>query len=78
MHAGPLIWKVKAITVAQMFHAYPERTQWKKFKTGVLCYVKDSTRLSYYICLLELAVRAELLENVTSDLLPSFSLDYRR
>eukprot|EP00731_Ephydatia_muelleri_P016655 Em0009g1079a len=55
--------QVKAITVAQMFHAYPERTQWKKFKTGVLCYVKDSTRLSYYICLLELATLTVAFEH---------------
>lgn len=72
----PLIVKVKCATVAQIFHAYPERTQWKKFMTGVLCYVKDSTRLSYFICLIDLAVRTELLRK--GCVFFHFPLDYRR
>lgn len=46
----------KATAVVQMFHAHPDRSQWTKFKTGVVCFVKDNVKKSYYIRLFDLAV----------------------
>ena len=37
-----------------MFHA--ERNQWVKFKTGVVCFVKDNVKKSYYIRLVDITV----------------------
>ncbi len=48
--------QTKATAVVQMFQAHPDRTQWSKFKTGVLCFVKDNVRKSYYIRLFDLGV----------------------
>lgn len=44
-----------------MFHAIPDRAQWTKFKTGVVCLVKDNLKKSYYIRLLDLAVRGSMI-----------------
>ena len=47
----------KATAVVQMFHANPpDRGQWTKFKTGVVCFVKDNVKKSYFIRLFDLAV----------------------
>lgn len=46
----------KATAVVQMFHAHPDRTQWSKFKTGVVCFVKDNVKKTYYIRLFDLTV----------------------
>lgn len=46
----------KATAVVQMFHAHPDRAQWTKFKTGVVCFVKDNLKKSYYIRLFDLTV----------------------
>ena len=46
----------KATAVVQMFHAHPDRSQWTKFKTGVVCFVKDNIKKSYYIRLFDLTV----------------------
>lgn len=40
--------------MVQMYHAHPDPTRWTKFKTGVVCFVKDNVRKSYYIRLLEM------------------------
>ena len=48
--------QTKATAVVQMFHAQPDRTQWTKFKTGVVCFVKDNVKKSYYIRLFDLSV----------------------
>lgn len=48
--------QTKATTVIQMFHANPNKTQWTKFSTGVVCFVKDNIQRSYYIRLLDLWV----------------------
>lgn len=37
-----------------MFHA--DRNQWVKFKTGVVCFVKDNVKKSYYIRLVDITV----------------------
>lgn len=39
-----------------MYHAFPDRNQWVKFKTGVVCFVKDNIKKSYYIRLIDLTV----------------------
>ena len=44
----------KATAVVQMFHA--EHNQWKKFKTGVVCFVKDNIKKSYYVRLVDITV----------------------
>ncbi len=46
----------KATAVVQMFHAHPDRSSWTKFKTGVLCFVKDNNKKSYYIRLIDITV----------------------
>lgn len=46
----------KATAVVQMYHAYPDRSQWVKYKTGVVCFVKDNIKKSYYIRLIDLTV----------------------
>ena len=46
----------KASAVVQLFQANPDRSQWTKFKTGVVCFVKDNVKKSYYIRLFDLAV----------------------
>ena len=42
--------------MAQVYHAHPDPKKWIKFKTGVVCFVKDNLRKSYYIRLLEINV----------------------
>ena len=42
--------------MVQMFHANPDPSQWTKFKTGVVCLVKDNIKRSYYIRLIDLVV----------------------
>ena len=42
--------------MVQMFHAEPDRHQWSKFKTGVVCFVKDNVKKTYYVRLVDLAV----------------------
>ena len=42
--------------MVQVYHAHPDPGRWTKFKTGVVCFVKDNLRKSYYIRLLELNV----------------------
>lgn len=44
----------KATAVAQVYHAHPDPGRWTKYKTGVVCFVKDNLRKSYYIRLLEM------------------------
>ncbi len=47
----------KATAVVQMFHANADnRTDWTKFKTGVVCFIKDNPKKSYYIRMYDLAV----------------------
>lgn len=48
--------QTKATAVVQMFHAHPDRGQWSKFKTGVVCFVKDNVKKSYFIRLYDLGV----------------------
>lgn len=48
--------QTKASAVVQMFHAHPDKTQWSKYKTGVVCFVKDNIKKSYYIRLFDLSV----------------------
>ena len=45
-----------ATTVVEVFFAHPDPSRWTKFKTGIVCYVKDNIRKSYYIRLLEITV----------------------
>ena len=51
-----LIVKAMATAVVQVFHAHPDPGRWTEFKTGVVCFVKDNLRKSYYIRLLEKTV----------------------
>lgn len=44
----------KATAVAQLYTAHPDVHKWTKLKTGVVCFVKDNLRKSYYIRLLEM------------------------
>lgn len=46
----------KATAVVQLFQAQQDRSQWTKSKTGVVCFVKDNVKKSYYIRLFDLAV----------------------
>lgn len=48
--------QTKATAVVQLFQANQDRNQWTKFKTGVVCFVKDNVKKSYYIRLFDLAV----------------------
>eukprot|EP00731_Ephydatia_muelleri_P012592 Em0006g1486a len=52
----------KATAVVQMFHANPDPSQWTKFKTGVVCLVKDNIKRSYYIRLIDLVTRSMVYE----------------
>ena len=40
-----------------MFHATPDKSTWAKYKTGVLCFVKDNTKKAYYMRLVDVNVR---------------------
>ena len=53
-----------------MFHA--EQNQWKKFKTGVVCFVKDNVKKSYYIRLVDITVSLIKWQNSTVPLLKCF------
>ena len=55
--ASPAPVQSKATAVVQMYHANPDPAQWTKFKTGIVCFVKDNHKKSYYIRLIDLAVR---------------------
>jgi Wiskott-Aldrich syndrome protein len=46
----------KATAVAQMFHATPNPASWTKFRTGVVCFVKDNTLKSYFIRMIDISV----------------------
>jgi len=47
----------KASAVVQMFHAQADsRDSWTKFRTGVVCFIKDNPKKSYYIRLYDLTV----------------------
>ena len=51
----------KASAVVQMYHAQVDNRPdnlWTKFKTGVVCFVKDNPKRSYYIRLYDLPVCA--------------------
>lgn len=50
------VFQNKAAAVVQMFHAHPDPTLWTKFGCGVLCFVKDFVRRSYYIQLIDIVV----------------------
>jgi len=43
-----------------MFHA--DRNQWVKFKTGVVCFVKDNVKKSYYIRLVDITTKSIAFE----------------
>lgn len=58
--------QTKASAVVQLFQANPDRTQWTKFKTGVVCFVKDNVKKSYYIRLFDLSVSIEGLATLLS------------
>ena len=48
----------KATAVVQMFHALPPGSlQWTKYKTGVLCFVKDYTQRSYFLRLVDIPTK---------------------
>ena len=55
-HFPPVI-QSKATAVVQMYHASPTPTQWTRFKTGVVCFVKDNVKKTYYIRLVDITVR---------------------
>eukprot|EP00731_Ephydatia_muelleri_P016684 Em0009g1108a len=59
--------QTKATTVIQMFHANPNKTQWTKFSTGVVCFVKDNIQRSYYIRLLDLWLKKVTYEQEIYD-----------
>ena len=44
------------MAVVQLYQAHPSLKSWTKFKTGVVCFVKDNPKKSYYIRLVDLAV----------------------
>ena len=46
----------KATAVVQLYQAHPSPKSWTKFKTGVVCFVKDNPKKSYYIRLVDMAV----------------------
>lgn len=54
--------QTKATAVVQMFHAHPDRHSWTKFKTGVVCFVKDNIKKSYYIRLFDLSSKSMVYE----------------
>lgn len=56
VHTCHLITQSKATAVVQMFHAHPDHSSWTKFKTGVVCFVKDNSKKSYYIRLIDISV----------------------
>ncbi|KAK2564995.1 Actin nucleation-promoting factor WAS, partial [Acropora cervicornis] len=48
-----------ATSVAQLYIAPPEsRTRWKKKLTGVICFVKDSNKHSYFLRMYSLATKS--------------------
>ena len=47
--------------MVQVYFADPDPKKWTKFKTGVVCFVKDNLRKSYYIRLLELTVSLSVM-----------------
>lgn len=60
-----------------MFHADPDRTQWSKFKTGVVCFVKDNVKKSYYVRLVDLSVSGLVLIITDTQAYLSLSLPLR-
>ena len=58
--------QTKATAIVQMFHAHPDRNQWSKFKTGVVCFVKDNVKKSYYIRLYDLGVSHRCFSEASS------------
>ena len=46
----------KATAVVQLYHAHPNPRSWNKVKTGILCFVKDNPKKSYYFRLVDMAV----------------------
>ena len=49
--------QTRATAVVQMYHAHPNPSKWEKFRTGVVCFVKDNTQKSYFIRLIDLKVQ---------------------
>lgn len=62
-HTHTHIFQTKATAVVQMFHANQDRHSWTKFRTGVVCFVKDNVKKSYYIRLFDLSVSLFLLRS---------------
>ena len=48
--------KTKATAVVQIFHANPDPHRWTEFGAGIVCFVKDNNKRSYYIRVLEMTV----------------------
>ena len=46
----------KATAVVQLYQAHPDRNNWSKFRTGVICFVKDNVKKSYYFRLVDIGV----------------------
>ena len=42
--------------MVQLYHAHPDPNRWSKYKSGVVCFVKDNLRKSYSIRFLEMNV----------------------
>ena len=59
--------EIKATAVIQMFHANPNKAFWTKFSTGIVCFVKDNTKRSYYIRLLDLKLKTVTYEQEIYD-----------
>lgn len=53
--------QTKATAVVQLFQAHPDRSQWTKFKTGVVCFIKDNVKKTYFIRLFDLSVSIKCL-----------------
>ena len=48
--------QTKATAMAEMFHAPNDAEGWVKFNEGVVCFVKDNIKRSYFIRLFHLTV----------------------
>lgn len=70
--------KSKATAVVQLFHANPDRHNWSKFRTGVVCFVKDNVKKSYYIRLVDIGVSIVSLSLIHAHLFSIFLYKYRR
>ena len=43
--------------MAQLYHAESDTRRWDKIRTGVVCFVKDNVKKSYYVRLVDISVR---------------------